>query len=56
LRQGHALARLDSVVLSPHVGGITQNGARRALEMAMASLESFAAGDPTHTVVRGTRW
>jgi len=55
LPPGHPLTRLDNVILSPHVGGITQNGVRRALEMAVESLESFAAGNPVYTVVRGSR-
>jgi len=55
LPPGHPYTRMDNVVLSLHVGGITQNGVRRALEMAVECLESFAPGIPTHAVVTGRR-
>ena len=55
LPPGHPFTRLDNVILSPHVGGITQNGVLRALEMAVESLESFAAGNPIYAVITGSR-
>jgi phosphoglycerate dehydrogenase-like enzyme len=55
LPSDHPFTRLENVVLSPHAGGITQNGVLRALEMAVEGLECFAAGNPIYAVAIGSR-
>ncbi len=50
LPHGHPFAKLDNVVLSPHVGGMAYNGTMRGLEMSIENLEAFAAGSPVNVV------
>ena len=50
LPHDHPFAKLDNVVLSPHVGGMAYNGTMRGLEMSIENLEAFAAGSPVNVV------
>lgn len=46
------LSALPQVILSPHLGGATVQTQRRSLDLAVADIRSFLAGEPLrHAVV-----
>lgn len=45
------LARLDNVVLTPHMAAISANAQRAQRDLMFANLEAFFAGRPVHTPV-----
>ena len=50
LPKGHALTKLDNVVLSPHSAGVTVEALEAGLQMALDNIRDFLAGRPTHVV------
>ncbi|MBM3812497.1 MAG: glycerate dehydrogenase [Acidimicrobiia bacterium] len=50
LPAGHALTKLDNVVLSPHSAGVTPEALEAGLALALDNVESFLAGKPQHVV------
>ncbi len=46
----HPLLALDNVTLSPHVGSVTEETARRWVEGAVENIAAFAAGTPTNVL------
>lgn len=50
LPEGHPLAELDNVVLSPHVAAMTPETTLGGLDMAVDNIEAFLSGRPTHVV------
>jgi len=50
LPAGHALTKLDNVVLTPHCAGITPEALEAGLQMAVANVWSFLAGSPMNVV------
>lgn len=52
LPAGHPLTRLDNVVLTPHVGFATPEATATLLDIAIANLERYFAGEPVNVVAR----
>lgn len=50
LPSGHALTKLDNVVLTPHCAGITPEVLEAGLSLAIDNIESFLAGNPRNVV------
>lgn len=50
LPQGHPFTQLENVVMTCHQGLMSPNAVKRAFEMAVEALESFASGRPLYTV------
>ena len=55
LGPGHALYRLDNVVLTPHTAGVTAEALEAGLQMALDNVRNFLAGQPTNVVVGATK-
>jgi D-3-phosphoglycerate dehydrogenase len=53
LPAGHALTKLDNVVLSPHCAGVTPEALEAGLRMAVENVRSFLEGESRNVVVRG---
>lgn len=51
----HPLTRLDNVVLTPHVAFNTPEATAALLDIAIANLERYFAGEPVNVVARPTR-
>jgi phosphoglycerate dehydrogenase-like enzyme len=54
LPPGHALTRLDNVVLTPHSAGVTAEALEAGLQMAVDNIWNFLEGRPTNVVVSAT--
>lgn len=50
LPHGHPLTRLDNVVLTPHLAGVTSEALEAGLEMAIDNIWNFLAGRPANVV------
>lgn len=50
LPAGHALTRLDNVVLTPHCAGVTPEALEAGLRMAVENVRSFLGGAPVNVV------
>ena len=55
LGPGHALYRLDNVVLTPHAAGVTAEALEAGLQMALDNVRHFLAGRPMHVVTGATK-
>ncbi len=53
LPPGHPLLELDNVVLTPHVGSVTEETSRRWVEAGVENVAAYAAGAPTNVVNPG---
>jgi phosphoglycerate dehydrogenase-like enzyme len=51
LPAGHALTRLDNVVMTAHSAGVTPEALEAGLQMAVDNVFDFLAGKPAHVVV-----
>jgi phosphoglycerate dehydrogenase-like enzyme len=51
LPDGHPLWRAPGLLLTPHVGGMVDDGMDRANATVLAQLARYAAGDPLHNVI-----
>ena len=51
LPEGHPLAAVDNVVLSPHCAGITPEVLEAGLALSLENVERFLADQPQHVVV-----
>ncbi|HLK67480.1 MAG TPA: NAD(P)-dependent oxidoreductase [Bryobacteraceae bacterium] len=51
LPAGHALTKLQNVVLTPHCAGITPEALEAGLQMAVDNIWAFLEGRPEHVVV-----
>ncbi len=51
LPPGHALTRLDNVVLTPHCAGVTPEVLEAGLALSIENVESFLSGSPRNVVI-----
>jgi phosphoglycerate dehydrogenase-like enzyme len=51
LPDGHPLWRAPGLLLTPHVGGMVDDGTDRANAVVLAQLARYAAGEPLHNVI-----
>ncbi|MEZ5391737.1 MAG: phosphoglycerate dehydrogenase [Bryobacterales bacterium] len=50
LPEGHPIAALSNVVLTPHSGGVTKEALEAGLQLAVNNVFDFISGDPQHVV------
>lgn len=50
---GHALTRLENVVLTPHSAGVTPEALEAGLRLAIDNVRNFLNSNPTNVVVNG---
>ncbi len=50
LPAGHPLTRLENVVLTPHLAGVTVEALEAGLQMSLDNIRDFLAGRPSHVV------
>jgi D-3-phosphoglycerate dehydrogenase len=55
LGAGHALYRLDNVVLTPHSAGVTVEALEAGLQMALDNVGNYLAGRATNVVAAATK-
>ena len=51
LPEGHALTRLENVVLTPHSAGVTPEALEAGLQLAIENVSNFLNGRPRHVVI-----